>query len=250
MNEGVLARRIVDGAARTYRGRGLSFAAHHYYWFARGKLGMDPIYFALLRRGFVREGERVLDLGCGLLLIAPLLRAARASFEGGEWFERWPDPPAAARVHGIELRESIVAAAGRALGGLGEFATIERGDLRSAVLPANDVTVMMDVIHYLEPAAQEDLLARIRDALAPGGRFVTRVADTGGGWRYHVTRLGDQSITLLRGLLDFTVYWPRFHPRPIGEWRALLERLGFSVETEPMSAGTPFANVMIVARRN
>jgi hypothetical protein len=31
-------------------------------------------------------------------------------------------------------------------------------------------------------------------------------------------------------------------------WIAAVERAGFRVETAPMSAGTPFANVLIVAR--
>jgi cytosine/adenosine deaminase-related metal-dependent hydrolase len=33
-----------------------------------------------------------------------------------------------------------------------------------------------------------------------------------------------------------------------GEWRTLLESLGFTVATQPMSHGTPFANVLCVAK--
>ena len=35
--------------------------------------------------------------------------------------------------------------------------------------------------------------------------------------------------------------------RPLAEWMALLERLGFGVRSIPMSEGTPFANVLLVA---
>jgi hypothetical protein len=33
----------------------------------------------------------------------------------------------------------------------------------------------------------------------------------------------------------------------LAEWKALLERLGFGVQSIPMSEGTPFANVLLVA---
>ena len=42
---------------------------------------------------------------------------------------------------------------------------------------------------------------------------------------------------------------PTLHCRPASEWIATLRRLGFSVEAMPMSAGTPFANVLLVAHR-
>ena len=42
----------------------------------------------------------------------------------------------------------------------------------------------------------------------------------------------------------------RLHYRSALQWAGLLESLGFSVGMEPMSAGTPFANVLFVARRN
>ncbi|MDT4880179.1 hypothetical protein FQZ97_1159090 [compost metagenome] len=35
--------------------------------------------------------------------------------------------------------------------------------------------------------------------------------------------------------------------RPLTEWTALLQRLGFRVQSIPMSEGTPFANVLLVA---
>jgi hypothetical protein len=35
--------------------------------------------------------------------------------------------------------------------------------------------------------------------------------------------------------------------RPLDEWMALLQRLGFSAQSIPMSKGTPFANVLLVA---
>jgi hypothetical protein len=34
----------------------------------------------------------------------------------------------------------------------------------------------------------------------------------------------------------------------VADWRKQLERMGFDVETVPMSTGTLFANVLLVAR--
>ena len=50
-----------------------------------------------------------------------------------------------------------------------------------------------------------------------------------------------------------SLLWPRGHRvsptwgRPLDDWMLLLERLGFKVHSIPMSAGTPFANVLLVA---
>jgi hypothetical protein len=37
--------------------------------------------------------------------------------------------------------------------------------------------------------------------------------------------------------------------RSVAEWTAALQSLGFTVRDVPMSAGTPFANVLLVADR-
>jgi hypothetical protein len=57
-----------------------------------------------------------------------------------------------------------------------------------------------------------------------------------------------------RNWVDWTVAFvrghgaTRFHCRSVAQWRAVLEALGFAVRAEPMSRGTPFANVLLVAR--
>jgi hypothetical protein len=43
--------------------------------------------------------------------------------------------------------------------------------------------------------------------------------------------------------------WPQVHCRSAREWASALEALGFSAAPEPMSEGTPFANVLFVARK-
>jgi hypothetical protein len=40
----------------------------------------------------------------------------------------------------------------------------------------------------------------------------------------------------------------RYHCRPVQAWERRLGEAGFRVEARPMSAGTPFANVLLVGR--
>lgn len=55
-------------------------------------------------------------------------------------------------------------------------------------------------------------------------------------------------VSLLRsGVIPDGARMPHHH-RSLAEWAAMLHRLGFAVEAEPMSAGTPFANVLLTAQ--
>ncbi len=111
-------------------------------------------------------------------------------------------------------------------------------------LPPGDVVVLMDVLHYLEPEAQERLLARIAQALGPGGLFLTRVGDPAAGFAAALTWVVDQAVAIARGQ-----GLHRFHRRTIPEWTAALERHGFAVAAEPMNGEVPFANVLLVGRK-
>jgi SAM-dependent methyltransferase len=230
------AERLVDAAARRYAPAG-RFARY----FARGKLGSDPVFKEILRRGLVPDGARVLDLGCGQGGFLALLVAARDQHRAGHWPAGWPPPPARLVLRGIEFLAKDVARANAALGDEG---AVERGDLRTVPLPPGDVVVLMDVLHYLEPEAQERLLARIAQALGPRGIFLTRVGDPSAGFAAALTWAVDQMVAVARGQ-----GLHRFHRRTIAEWTAALERHGFAVTAEPMNGAVPFANVLLVGRK-
>jgi cyclopropane fatty-acyl-phospholipid synthase-like methyltransferase len=227
---------LVEAAAAPFRPAG-RFAWH----FARSKLRHDPVFLTLLARGAFPDGARVLDLGCGQGVLFALLVAAAQRHGAGAWPAPWPAPPARLAMRGIDLRAEAVR---RARVALGANAAFEHADICETALGEADVIVMMDVLHYLAPARQEALLDAVAAALPRGGRFVTRVADAAAGARYAATRAGDWLVTLARG-----TPWPRFHCRTAADWSALLERRGLRVRAEPMSAGTPFANVLLDARR-
>jgi hypothetical protein len=80
--------------------------------------------------------------------------------------------------------------------------------------------------------------------LRPGGALLVREADAAGGWRFLAVRLGNRLTALAqrrpRARLAF---------RTTAEWSALLAGHGLEVQVAEMGAGTPFANVLLVARR-
>jgi hypothetical protein len=100
------------------------------------------------------------------------------------------------------------------------------------------------VLHYMSVAAQEALLARVARAIEPGGVLLIRDADAAGGWRFLAVRIQERFATIARRQPR-----QRFHYRSARELLDLLASLGFAAEVEPMGMGTPYANVLIRARR-
>jgi SAM-dependent methyltransferase len=118
------------------------------------------------------------------------------------------------------------------------------GDMRSVDFPACDAVVILDVLHYVTHAEQDAVLRRVHDALVPGGRLLLRVGDAGARRGFAISQWVDRVVTRVRGHSVPPVYG-----RPLDGWIAQLRALGMRVEPRPMSAGTPFANVLLVAQR-
>ena len=232
-------RQLHQHATEPYRKAG-RFAWH----FARGKLGHDPVFRGLIERGLIGQRHgRVVDIGCGQGLFASLLSAMGAmQSRSGLWPASWPTPPATAHYTGIELMPKDIARAQASVGHLEPAPRFVCADMCKAELPPSDLVVILDVLHYVDLDAQEGVLRRVHAALQPGGRLLLRVGDAASRRGFAISQWVDRSVTRIRG--------HRVSPtwgRPLDEWTALLRRLGFSVQSMPMSKGTPFANVLLVA---
>lgn len=231
-----LRAQLIDDASAPYWSAG-----RWAYHFARGKLGGDPYFSAVLEGGLVPRSARYLDLGCGQGLLAAWLLAAAKRYSRGEWGAA-DAPPHVRSYRGIELLPKVAQRGWTGLKAHGDRAVLEVGDMARAVLGEADVVSMMDVIHYLVPAEQEALLRRVRAALAPTGVLLLRVGDAAGGIPFRVSQVTDRTVTLFLG-----GEIPRMYCRRFGEWQTLLESLAFSINKVMPMGGVGFANVLIVA---
>lgn len=233
-------------ATEPYR-QGGNFAWH----FARGKLGHDPVFRGIVERGLIGDGRpRMLDIGSGQSLFANVLHTAQAMRAEGRWPAAWAPLPSDARYTGIELMPRDVERARCSVGHIRPTPTVVCGNMCEADFPACDVVVILDVLHYVDHAAQEGVLVRVRDALAAGaaqrdglpGRLLLRVGDAASRRGFAISQWVDRTVTRIRGH-KVSPTWGR----TLDEWIALLQRLGFAVQPMPMSQGTPFANVLLIS---
>ena len=228
---------LIDAASAPYRAMDL-FG----YFRARGKLRGDPAFTGILRKGLLVGSERILDLGCGQGLLAAWLVAARRSNDERPhlWPAEWLAAPRPTSFRGIELSRRDVQ---RARGALGDRAEFEVGDITKTDFGSVDAIVILDVLHYVDYQSQLRVLDRARAALAAGGILLLRVGDAGSGIRFNLGKYIDQTVLLTRHHRT-----PRVYCRSAGEWQKVLTDGGFQCDAMPMSAGTPFANIMLIAR--
>ena len=69
-----------------------------------------------------------------------------------------------------------------------------------------------------------------------------RIGDAASERGFAISQWVDRAVTFVRGHTA-----PPTWGRPLAAWVALLQELGFTVQSVPMSHGTPFANVLLVA---
>ncbi|GAB6194845.1 methyltransferase domain-containing protein [Lysobacter xanthus] len=199
------------------------------YYYTRGKLGSDPLYPAVAEalRG---TSAPVLDLGCGLGLLAHTLR------------EDGLDLP----YRGVDIDARKIAHATRiaARAGLRDVA-FEAVDLTHG-LPAHRGSVaVLDVLQYVDAEAQARIVEGAIAMLAPGGRLVIRTGLDDGGTRARFTHFTD----VLGRLSGWMHSAPRRYPRA-DELRARLDAAGLASDFVPLYGNTPFNNWRIVARRD
>lgn len=227
--------RLIDCAAERYLNVGLT------PWeFAHGKLRFDPIYLDVLKAGVLPHEGTIVDLGCGQGLMLSLLAAARDRHDAGDWPGGWPEPPTDVSLVGLELRPRI---ARRAKELLDDVARVEQADLRSATLPHCTAVLIFDVLHLMSHDAQETLLREVASVLSPGGVLVLREANAAGGWRFRMVRLGNRFNAILQGHASRPFVF-----RSAPEWRACLEKIGFTVIKGTDSTAAAFANFVLYAR--
>lgn len=230
---------LLETACQPYRQAG-QFARH----FARGKLGGDPAFKKILALGLLPQNGRILDIGCGQGLLASWLLSAQQVHAAGNWPAAWPRPPAIRHIHGIELMPRDVERAQNALRQHASTASFEAGDMCRAEFGPSEAVVILDVLHYVDFAAQDALLKKVHACLTEGGVLLLRVGDAAGGLPFKISNWVDNVVTFIRGHRTL----PRYC-RTLTQWQERLVATGFAVRPIPMNEGTPFANIMLVCHK-
>lgn len=198
------------------------------YYYARGKLGSDPLYpgIADALRGTTAP---LLDLGCGLGLLAHTLRADGLAMP----------------YRGVDLDAGKIAQARRAADRAGlRDATFDAVDLTRG-LPAHRGSVaILDVLQYVPASAQDAIVDGAIAMLVPGARLVIRTGLDDGGRRARFTHFAD----VVGRATGWMISAPRSYPRG-DALRARLEAAGLSVDMQPLHGRTPFNNWRVVAER-
>lgn len=225
---------LVRQAAGNYRACGRSA-----FYFASAKLRHDPFYSLLLTRSLIPAGARILDLGCGQALLATWLAAAQHCHRAGQWEHNWPAPGPIAGYRGIDRDRSEIHRARQALG---DAAELEVGDICAAQLHGATVIVLLDVLHYLDLAAQRRLLDAVRAALPADGLLLLRVGDNAAGLRARVSGWVDRLVLRLRGYGN-----SRLHRRSLAAWLLLLGEAGFTVQEVARQHSLAYSNCVLRA---
>lgn len=206
-------------AAARYRGEAPSL-----YYYAIGKIWLDPAYPATAR--ILRDSPLpLLDIGCGMGLLAAYLRANG---------HRAP-------ITGLDVDAEKTTLAQKLLGA--EQATFSTGDARDLPPHQGDI-VMLDVLHYLTDTQQQDLLRAIADRLAPGGTALIRIALRQANLRYALTQLEESFIKLVRWIPTTGRNFPTRD-----EVLAGFPPKEFETTVRPMWGYTPFNSYLFVIRR-
>lgn len=190
------------------------------------KLRTDPLYTALAKE--LRGSDLpLLDLGCGLGLLAFFLRSQGIGVP----------------IHGLDydcrkIRDARNAATLASSTGL-EFT---HHDARGGLPEHRGNVSILDILQFFDPAEQESLLCLAASRVAPGGKLVIRSGLRDDSWRFKVTVLGD--------LLAKATFWMKAAPThypSAADFRRILGKFG-EVEISPLWGSTPFNNHLIVMR--
>ena len=198
------------------------------YHYTRTKLGSDPLYPGICAA--LRGSQApLLDLGCGLGLLAHALRD-----DGSTLAYRGVDNDAG------KIARATTAAARRGLADVAfETVDLARG------LPAHRGSVaLLDVLQFLDPDAQARTLDAAIAMLTPGARLVMRTGLDETSGRARITR----AVDVFSRVLGWMNAGPTRYPNEAA-LRAKFAAAGLQAQFTPLSGNTPFNNWRVVVTK-
>jgi 2-polyprenyl-3-methyl-5-hydroxy-6-metoxy-1,4-benzoquinol methylase len=196
--------------------------------YVAAKLRTDPLYSALAAQ-LAHSPLPLLDLGCGLGLLAFFLRTEgiEVPILGLDYDARKIDSArrAATTSHTAEL-------------------SFSHHDARSGLPEHHGNVSILDILQFFTPAEQESLLKLAASRVAPGGKLIIRSGLRDASWRFKITVLGDW--------LAKATFWMKAAPThypAAKDFQQILSPFG-KVEISPLWGKTPFNNHLIVLMRD
>jgi 2-polyprenyl-3-methyl-5-hydroxy-6-metoxy-1,4-benzoquinol methylase len=196
--------------------------------YVASKLRTDPVYAAVyeLTRA---SAEPLLDVGCGLGLLAFYLR------------ERGFQNP----IIGLDRDPRKIREANRIAEAFYEDLDFREQDLREQLPPFAGIITVLDVLHYLAPSEQKNLLGRFVERVAPGAILVLRDCPRDSGLRYWLTYLAEKFAQAISWNMAVPLHFPSgesiFENFPPNE---------FTRNSHPLWGATPFNNHLFTFRRH
>ena len=198
------------------------------YYYTLTKLRTDPLYPGVLQ-ALRPTTAPVLDLGCGLGLLAHALRADGQAL-----------PFYGVDIDAAKIRRGRDVAARTGLADV-RFDVLDLG----AGMPDHRGSVaILDVLQYLTPDRQRELLDTVIAMLTPGAHLVIRSGLADDSSRSRTTRITDR----LANLAGWMQERAKCYPTADG-LRSQLEGAGLRTTLRPLYGDTPFNNWLIVGER-
>jgi 2-polyprenyl-3-methyl-5-hydroxy-6-metoxy-1,4-benzoquinol methylase len=194
--------------------------------YVASKLRTDPLYDAVAEN-LHGSPLPLLDLGCGLGLLAFFLRSKGLAVPicGLDY-----DLP---KIHTAKQVAAIIGS---------ENLEFHHHDARSGLPDHHGNVTILDILQFFVPSEQETLLQLAASRVARGGKLIIRSGLLDDSWRFKITVAGDW--------LAKATLWMKAAPShyPTAEdFQRILSPFG-SVEISPLWGGTPFNNHLIVLR--
>ncbi|HEY1205138.1 MAG: DUF2062 domain-containing protein [Bryobacteraceae bacterium] len=191
--------------------------------FIRWKLRLDKIFDIL--RNELAPGP-VVDLGCGYgiaLALAELREPGR-------------------RLCGCDLDPHRIEVARRALGPSG--AELAVADIREFRFEPAAIILILDVLQYLTPEEQREVIENCCASLLPGGKFLFRIPDCRRGAPSWMSLALDKLVFRFTGCRDKPTVLPA------GAYRAILTDAGMEVRELAVMNRLPLAHIVFIGSRS
>ncbi len=196
--------------------------------YVASKLRTDPLYTALVSE--LKDSPMpLLDLGCGLGLLAFFLREAGIQVP----------------ITGLDYDVRKIDSANKAmLAGNCHNVSFHHHDARTGLPDHSGNVTILDILQFFTKSEQAELLKLAVQRVAPGGKLVIRSGLQDSSLRFKITVAGD--------LVAKATFWMKAAPThypTASDFENILGSFG-DVTIKPLWGKTPFNNHLIVLSRN